>query len=318
MQSGLLHRFLFEGLPVRGALVRLEGAWREALTRRGTAGAFPAPVRNLLGEMAAAGMLIYSNIKFEGALVLQVHGDGPLKLAVAEINSDLSFRATAQVIASVADTARLPDLINGRGRCAITLDAHDRAAGTLPYQGIVPLHGDEGEALQSLAEVLEHYMLQSEQLDTKLVLAANDERAAGLLLQRMPLSGASNLGGERDEDRIGLDDDYNRIAHLGGSLTAQELLSLDADTILRRLFWQERVRLFAPKVTSFRCSCSRERVQNMLVGLGREEMDSIIAERGEIEVGCDFCGLYYRFDAIDVGGMFTPVRDQPAAPGTLQ
>ena len=318
MQSGLLHRFLFEGLPVRGALVRVQGPWQEVLSRRKVTGCFPPPVRNLLGEMAAAGLLMHSNIKFDGALILQLHGDGPLKLAIAEINTDLSFRATAQVVADVRDDACLSDLLSSRSRCAITLDARDRPMGTMPYQGIVPLYGDQGEPLQALAAVLEHYMLQSEQLDTRLVLAADDEMAAGLLLQRMPVSGVGNLGGERDADRIGLDDHFNRIAHLGSTLTRAELLSLDADTILRRLFWQERVRRFAPRPVSFRCNCSRERVQTMLVGLGRAELDDIIVERGYIEVGCDFCGLQYRFDAIDVGSMFTPILDLSVPPETLQ
>jgi molecular chaperone Hsp33 len=318
VQSGLLHRFLFEGLPVRGALVCVHGPWAEVLSRRKVSGSYPPSVRNLLGEMAAAGLLMHSNIKFDGALILQLHGDGPLKLAVAEVNTDLSFRATAQVIAAVHDDAQLPDLLNSRGRCAITLDARDRPIGTMPYQGIVPLYGDQGEPLQALAEVLEHYMLQSEQLDTRLVLAANDEMVAGLLLQRMPLSGVGNLGGERDEDRIGRDEDFNRIAHLGSSLTRAELLSLDADTILHRLFWQESVRRFEPRAVSFRCNCSRERVQAMLVGLGRAELDDIIVERGHIEVGCDFCGLQYRFDTIDVGSMFTAPVDLSTSPATLQ
>lgn len=318
VQSGLLHRFLFEGLPVRGALVRVNSAWREVLARREVSGAFPAPVRSLLGEMAAAGLLMHSNIKFDGALILQLHGAGPLKLAVAEISADLSFRATAQVIGEVVDDARLPQLVNHGGRCAITLDARDRPTGTMPYQGIVPLYGDEGEPLRALSEVLEHYMLQSEQLDTRLILAANDDIAAGLLLQRMPRGGVGNLGGERDEERIGLDEDFNRIAHLGASLTREELLNADADAILRRLFWQEDLRRFEARAVAFRCSCSRERVQSMLLGLGREELDDILAERGRIEVGCDFCGLQYHFDNIDVGGMFTPALDLSASPQTLQ
>ncbi|MGE3850018.1 MAG: Hsp33 family molecular chaperone HslO [Gammaproteobacteria bacterium] len=319
MSPGLLHRFLFEGLPVRGALVRLTGGWREVLARRAAVGAYPPPVRALLGEMLAAGVLMHSNIKFDGALVLQVHGDGPLKLAVAEITSELGFRATAQLAGPIGDSAALPELVNvhGRGRCAITLDARDRPTGTMPYQGIVPLHGDQGEPLHSIAEVLEHYMLQSEQLDTRLILASDDELAAGLLLQRMPVTGAGNLG-ERDEDRIGLDEDFNRIALLGGSLTREELLTLDVDTLLRRLFWQENVRVFEPRQARFRCACSRERVRAMLVGLGREEIEDIIAERGDVEVGCDFCGLHYYFDAVDVGEMFAPTQDQQPGPGTLQ
>jgi molecular chaperone Hsp33 len=154
-------------------------------------------------------------------------------------------------------------------------------------------------------------MLQSEQLDTRLVLAADDRIAAGLLIQRLPVEGEGNLGTERNEDGIGLSEDFNRIAILAGTLTAQELLTLDADTVLRRLFWEEDLRRFEPLRPAFRCRCSRERVRNMLRGLGREESDSLIAERGEVEVGCEFCGLQYRFDAVDVGEMFTPPGQQP-------
>lgn len=320
MNQGYLHKFLFDGLPVRGALVRLGADWREALARRAPVGPFPAPVRALMGEMAAAGVLMQSSIKFDGALVLQIHGDGPLKLAVAEVRSDLGFRTTAKVVGDIDERAGFAAMVNpgGGGRCAITLDPRDRAPGVQPYQGVVPLHDDFRQPLSRLSDVLEHYMLQSEQLDTRLVLAANDEVAAGLLLQRMPVTGSGNLGGLSDEDQIGRNEDFNRIAMLGATLGREELLTLDEDTLLRRLFWEERVRRFDPLRTRFSCSCSRERVQTMLVGLGREEMDSIIAERELVEVGCDFCGQQFRFDAVDIGRLFTPARDLPPSTRTRQ
>jgi molecular chaperone Hsp33 len=314
-----LVKFLFEGLPVRGMLVRLDVGWRELLRRREPDRAFPAPVRALLGEMTAAGVLMQANIKFNGALILQIHGEGPVKLAVAEIQPELSFRATATVTGDVAGDDRLEALVNvhGHGRCAITLDPKDLQPGQRPYQGVVPLHGDRREPLQEVSQVLEHYMLQSEQLDTRLVLAADDDVAAGLLIQRLPVEGEGNLG-RRDEDAIGVDEDFNRIATLAATLSKDELLSLDAPQILRRLFWEETVRVFEPLHPRFSCSCSRERVRRMLRGLGREENDSIIAERGEIEVACEFCGLQYRFDAVDVGEMFTPGRDQPPSSSAVQ
>jgi molecular chaperone Hsp33 len=307
-----LHKFLFDGLPVRGMLVRLTDSWQEALRRRATVGAFPPEVRSLLGEMTAAGVLMQANIKFNGSLVLQIFGDGPVKLAVAEVQPDLGFRATAKVVGPVPDGARLEAMLNvqGQGRCAITLDPKDRLPGQQPYQGVVPLHGDQREALQNVSEVLEHYMLQSEQLDTRLILAANDEVAAGLLIQRLPVQGQGNLGGSRNEDDIGLSEAYNRIALLAGTLTRDELLTLDADTVLHRLFWEERLTRFEPHQPQFTCRCSRDRVRNMLLGLGREESDSLIAERGLVEVGCDFCGQQYRFDAVDVGELFTPGPNQ--------
>ena len=180
---GELHKFIFDGLPVRGMLVRLTGSWREVLARRAGAGdAFDPSVRVLLGEMAAAGVLMQANIRFKGALVLQVHGDGPVKLAVAEVRDDLAYRVTATVLGEVPEAARLEAMVNvhGQGRCAITLDPKDKLPGQQPYQGVVPLHGDRREPLQKVSEVLEHYMLQSEQLDTRLVLAANDDLAGKL------------------------------------------------------------------------------------------------------------------------------------------
>ena len=314
-----LHKFIFEGVPVRGMLVRLDDSWREALQRRARVGAFPPPVRVLLGEMAAAGVLMQANIKFNGALILQVHGDGPVKLAVAEVQPDLSFRATAKVIGDVPADARLEALLNvhGKGRCAITLDPRDKLPGQQPYQGVVPLHGDQREPLQQVSQVIEHYMLQSEQLDTRLVLAANDDVAAGLLIQRLPVEGQGNLG-RRNEDDIGLSEAFNRIAMLAATLTRDELLGLDADQVLHRLFWQEALQRFEPQQPRFACSCSRERVRGMLQSLGRDENESLIVERGVVEVGCDFCGVQYHFDAVDVGEMFTPDRELPPAPPTMQ
>ena len=307
-----LQRFIFDGLPVRGQLVRLGSSWREMLARRAHQ-PYAAPVRALLGEMAAAGVLMQSNIKFDGALLLQVYGDGPVKLAVAEVRSDLSFRATATVVGEVPPKAQLEALLNvhGQGRCSITLDSRERLPGRQPYQGVVPLHGDRREPLQQLAQVLEHYMLQSEQLDTRLVLAADDRTAAGLLLQRMPADGPTRMAGERREDALGRDEDFNRIAHLAATLQRDELLTLDADKLLHRLFWQERVLRYAPRQPRFACSCARERVAGMLRGLGRAEVESIVTERGEVEVGCEFCGLQYHFDAIDAATLFVPPVDRP-------
>jgi molecular chaperone Hsp33 len=312
-------KFLFEGLPVRGMLVRLEGSWQEALARR--AEPHPPELRGLLGEMAAAAVLMQANIKFNGSLVLQVFGDGPVKLAVAEAQPDLGFRATAKLVGAVPAGAQLEAMLNvhGQGRCAITLDPKDRLPGQQPYQGIVPLHGDRRQPLQRLEQVLEHYMLQSEQLDTRLVLAADDRVAAGLLIQRLPVQGEGNLEGQRglrNEDEIGIHEGFNRIAMLAATLTREELVGLEPQTVLRRLFWEETVRLFEPLTPRFSCTCSRGRVAGMLVGLGREESDSLIAERGLVEVGCDFCGALYRFDAVDVGELFTPGRELP--PGSAQ
>ncbi|MBP8778289.1 MAG: Hsp33 family molecular chaperone HslO [Alicycliphilus sp.] len=325
-----LHKFLFDGLPVRGMVVRLTDAWTELLARRAgntETGPYPVPVSELLGEMAAAAVLMQSNIKFNGALVLQIFGDGPVKLAVAEVQSDLSLRATASVTGELPADARLPDMVNvgGGGRCAITLDPKDRLPGQQPYQGVVPLHGDHKEKLTRLSDVLQHYMLQSEQLDTTLVLAANDQVAAGLLIQRMPLKGEGNLAGaagQADEDQIGQNEDYNRIATLAASLTREELLTLDVDTILHRLFWEEKLLRFVPQQGAdgprFACSCSRARVGSMLRSLGEGEVQSILDERGTIDVGCEYCGQQYHFDAVDAVQLFTAPGQQPPVSSSVQ
>ncbi len=323
-----LHKFLFDGLPVRGMVVRLTDAWLEILARRSAnsaTGAYPPPVQALLGEMAAAAVLMQANIKFDGALVLQIFGAGPVKLAVAEVQPELGLRATATLVGEVPVPASLGQMVNvgQQGRCAITLEPRRKLPGQQSYQGVVPLQAGPGESFASLSAVLEHYMLQSEQLHTTLVLAANDQVAAGLLIQRMPRQGSANLAGQNaasdpadsaDSAEDG-HEDYQRIAILAASLQREELLTLDVETILRRLFWQEKLLRFTPQDGAdggadggasphFACNCSRERVEKMVRGLGSEEADSIVAERGKIEVGCEFCGMQYRFDAIDVAQIF--------------
>lgn len=313
-----LHKFLFEGLPVRGMLVRLDEGWKELLSRRKDPLAPEA--RDLLGQMAAAGVLMQANIKFNGALVFQIMGDGPLKLAVAEVQPDLSFRATVKTRGDVPEGASLQQMLNqhGQGRCAITLDPKDKLPGQQPYQGVVPLSGPQGEPLEKLSDVLQHYMRQSEQLDSTLVLAANDQLAAGLLIQRLPIEGEGNLeaGASSGVLREELEDAYRRISMLAATLTAEELLTLDSDTILRRLFWEETMRRFDPQTPRFACTCSRERVGRMLLGLGRAEVDDILHELGGVEIGCEFCGNQYQFDAVDVGELFTDPQKQ--VPGSSQ
>ena len=312
-------------MPVRGMLVRLTDAWQDILARRAAnseTGAYPAPVRQLLGEMAAAGVLMQGNLKFNGALVLPTFGDGPVKVGVVEVQPDLSLRATCSQVGEVAADATLSQMVNvnNQGRCAITLDPKDRLPGQQPYQGVVPLFGDQGEKLENISEVLEHYMLQSEQLDTVMVLAADDQVATGLLIQRLPIEGEGNLAGQVDsverEALLGRSEDFSRIAILAKSLKREEMLTLDAETILHRLFWEEPIARFEPLVGEtgprFACSCSHERVGNMIRSLGVAEAESIIAEQGQIEVACDFCGAQYRFDPVDAAGLFiSPV----AVPG---
>jgi len=318
-----LHKFLFDGLPVRGMVVRLTEAWQEVLRRRAsntTTGAYAEPVRDMLGEMVAAATLMQSNIKFDGALVLQIFGDGPVKLAVVEVQPDLTLRATATIVGDVDASLTLSQLVNvgNEGRCAITLDPTTKFPGQQPYQGVVPLFDDQGHKIEKMSAVLEHYMLQSEQLDTTLVLAANDQVAAGLLIQRLPMAGSGNLAGsmvsQENEDQIGLNEHYNRIAILASSLKREELLTLDVDTILHRLFWEEQITRFEPRqgesAPRFACNCSRERVGKMILSLGQAEAESILTERPDIEVTCEFCSVQYRFDPVDAAQLFTAAVQQ--------
>ena len=313
-------------------IVRLTDAWTEILRRRAAnteTGNYMPAVRELLGEMAAAGVLMQSNIKFNGALVFQIQGDGPVKLSVVEVQSDLSLRATATIPGDLTeDMTSLSSLVNvnGNGRCAITLDPQNRMPGQRPYQGIVPLNGENGQKLEKLSDVLQQYMRNSEQLDTTLVLAANEQIAAGLLIQRLPLEGEANLAGSTaaptDEARAEADESYQHIATLAQSLKEEELLELDIDTILHRLFWNEKLLRFVPADTDpvphFACTCSHERVANMVRTLGQQEAESILEDHGQIEVGCEFCGQQYHFDKVEVAQLFKPAAQQPPASDKLQ
>ncbi len=319
-----VHRFLFDGMPVRGVIVRLTDAWTEVLGRRASnteKGAFAPPLQRLLGEMCAAAVLMQSNIKFNGSVVMQISGDGPVKLAVVEVQADLGLRATASVGGEIDAAATLSQMVNqaNGGRCAMTLDPVDRLPGQQPYQGVVPLSIDDVK-FEDLAKVLQHYMRQSEQLDTTLVLAASETVAAGLLIQRLPIEGEANLAGQAAQTPGDNDEDYQRIAMLASSLRPEELLDLDVDSVLHRLFWQEPVlRLVgesASRQPHFKCSCSRERVAKMLTGLGQAEAASILAEQGQVGVSCDFCSAQYVFDKVDVASLFqaSPVAHAPDSP----
>ncbi|GLU31507.1 Hsp33 family molecular chaperone HslO [Trinickia caryophylli] len=300
-----LQKFMFSTAPVRGEIVSLRNTWQEVLLRR----QYPAPVRDILGEMMAACALLSANLKFDGTLIMQVFGDGPIKMLVVQCDSELKMRATAKFTAELdgQETAGQPmpfaELVNasGHGRCVITLDPQGRQPGQQPYQGIVPLAGETGP-LQSVAEVLEHYMHHSEQLDTRLWLAANTERAVGMLLQRLPGDGGIvPHAGEHDADT------WERVCVLGSTLSQDELLKEEPQTLFKRLFWQENVQHFPPALAHFECSCSREKVGSMLKMLGREEVDSVLDERGHVEIHCEYCNQRYEFDPVDVAQLFAAV-----------
>ncbi|WDD94550.1 Hsp33 family molecular chaperone HslO [Burkholderia sp. FERM BP-3421] len=313
--SDQLQKFMFSAAPVRGEIVSLSNTWQEVLTRRD----YPAPVRTMLGEMMAACALLSANLKFDGMLIMQIFGDGPVKMLVVQCGSDLSMRATAkfsdQVAATIGDDVGFAELINasGHGRCVITLDPADKRPGQQPYQGIVPLNGEHGP-LESIAQVLEHYMHHSEQLDTRLWLAANRDRAVGMLLQKLP--GDGGIVPRANETDV---DTWERVCTLGGTLSSKELLEVEPETVFRRLFWQENVQHFEPAATRFQCTCSRGKVGSMLRMLGREEVDGVIEERGHVEIHCEFCNQRYEFDPVDIAQLFAaPALDTGVAPAADQ
>lgn len=284
-----LLRFLFHDAPVRGEVVRLQASWRQMVANH----RYPAPVARLLGEMTAAAALLAANIKFDGALILQIQGNGPVRLLVVEVQPGMRLRATAKLreTAVIGEDATLQQLTNpnGEARCAITLDPTGRRPGQQPYQGVVPLAGE------TIAEVLENYLRQSEQTESRLWLAADESAAAGVLLQKLPQEGGA---AKPDVDA------WQRAGALTATLTREELLTLEAEALARRLYWEERLQHFPPAAPRFECNCSRERSGRMLLALGREEAESILAERGDVEITCDFCNARYAFDAVDVGHLF--------------
>ncbi|MFK0375351.1 Hsp33 family molecular chaperone HslO [Pandoraea sp. NPDC090278] len=299
--SDQLQKFMFDAAPVRGEYVSLDATWRAVLERHD----YPTPVRNLLGEMMAAAALLTANVKFDGALILQLHGDGPVSMVVVECNADLTMRATAKYSGEIPEDASLKSMVNVNGRAsfAITLDPRVKQPGQQPYQGVVPL-SDEHGPLPDMASVLEHYMHHSEQLDTRLWLASDENHAVGVLLQKLPgHGGTAGSGAERapEED----EDTWNRVCHLGNTLKRDEMLSTDREEMLHRLFWEETVRVFDPLPTAFRCTCSRERVSNMLRTLGEAEVMSVFDERPSVEVACEFCRQTYHFDKVDAAQLFT-------------
>lgn len=282
-----LHRFVFEQTDVRGELVCLDASWRAVLERQ----AYPAPVRDLLGEALAAVVLLSATIKIDGFLHLQLRGDGPLELLLVEVTAQRTVRGLARWSGEVP-AAPLGSQV-GKARLTLTIDP---GAGRERYQGLVAVAQD------SLAATLEAYFRQSEQLATRLWLAADAQRASGMLLQRLPEATADP-------------DAWNRDVLLGDTLSGSELLTLSARELLRRLFHEQDLRLFEPEPVSFRCRCSRQRIETVLRGLGYDQARDILQEQGEISVTCEFCSQTYAFDAVDVERLFA-ASDQPEVPAT--
>jgi molecular chaperone Hsp33 len=278
-----LHRFIFENTPVRGNIVNLTNTFQLALNKQ----QLPAGLKCALGELMAASALLTATLKMNGSLVLQIQSKGALKLLVVECTSDFGIRATAKWNGEISDEQNLFDLIE-HGQFVITLDPKD---GGQTYQGIVPIEGND------ISTILENYMLRSEQIDTKIWLASDGKSAAGMLLQKLP--DTMNQVSKSEESAEHDVDAWNRVGHLADTITNEELLNLDTETLLHRLFHEEDVRLFEASNTKFFCSCTRTSVANMLRMLGNEEISGILEEQGKIEVNCDFCNTHYQFDKVD-------------------
>ncbi len=300
-----LQKFIFDNAAVRGEFVEISDTWREIQQRH----SYPPAVKTVLGEMVAAAALLSANLKFNGAIVMQIHGDGPVRLLVVECDSDLRIRATAKLVedAQVPDNASLTELLNanGHGRFVITLDPADKLPGQQPYQGIVPLDGAD------MATVIENYMLRSEQLDTRLWLGADEHVSRGLLLQKLPRHSGKDDQVVQASEAEDLET-WNRAVMLASTLKQAELLSTNIQTLMERLFWEETIRVFEPAHPQFHCSCTREKVGNMLKMLGREEVDAALDELGQLAIDCDFCGKHYGFDKVDCAQLFigkTPVEE---------
>jgi molecular chaperone Hsp33 len=286
--SDRLRRFLFEDAPVRGHWVHLSRAWIEAREHQ----VLPAEARNLLGEALAATTLLSASLKFTGTMTLQLGGStGPVSMLVAQATDNRTMRGVAHVVEG-ADTAGLPfpELVKG-GRLVVSVEQGERSPA---WQGVVPLSG------ASLGRCLEDYFAASEQLPTAIMLAANEYSAAGLLLQKLP--GHEGEGGAVDTQEL-----WEEVAAMMATLTAGELLELPPEKLLGNLFGMRDIRLFDAEPVSFACRCDRERVAAMLRGLGRDEVESIVAELGEVVVTCEFCRKPYRFDAVDAAELFLPV-----------
>lgn len=282
-----LNKYIFADQLTRAQTVELSASWQTGLTHQH----YPDCVRNLLGELTAAAVLLAGNLKLNGSLILQAQGDGPIALMVVECTSDFTIRATVSLREGVEipTEGNLQTLLNtyDNGKFIVVLEPKT-GTDMKPYQGIVPLEGE------NLAAVLENYMKHSEQLDTKIFLSANAEKANGLLLQRLPGTGGHIEGTDAPDEPS-----WERAQQLALTIKNEELLELPTSELIHRLFWQEDLMLLEPSSISWHCPCTRERVADMLYMLGREEIESILSEQENIEVNCNFCGQPYVFDAVD-------------------
>jgi molecular chaperone Hsp33 len=287
-QQDCLIRFLFAEQGARGEWVRLEKSWQQAKQFQVLAS---DAVETQLGEALAAVVLLSATIKFKGNMIMQLQGSGDLKALVVQASHDRKVRGLVRSEEHVAATT-LQDMLGAGRRLVLTVEVENAE----PYQGIV------GVEAEGLAGVLESYFAQSEQLKTRLWLFANKTHAAGLFIQELPNDNQDDLA-------------WERLQILADTLTAEEMLNLDCETLLHRLFNEEQVLVYPPDDVEFKCGCSRPKISSTLVALGRAELESILIEREHITVDCQFCGAQYQFDKVDVENMLlNPIRDDVHPP----
>lgn len=273
-----LQRFLLEDLDIRGAIVRLDSVWQQMQAGRD----YPSPVAQILGEMTATTLLFGSNLKQAGRLTVQLSGNGSISMLVIDCNESLHIRGMAKC-EGIIEHRPLPELL-GNGQLVLSLDMDSMREA---HQSIVPLEGS------NVTEVFEHYLEQSEQLHSRLFLAASVDAAVGIFIQKLPTAD------QRDADG------WSRIETLASTVSDKELLTLQSETLLMRLFHEETVRVFDQQSVEYGCKENREKVHSMLRSLGREEVDSILQEFGEVVIKDDICNQEYRFDALAVEAIFS-------------
>ncbi|MFT5062925.1 MAG: molecular chaperone Hsp33 [Gammaproteobacteria bacterium] len=284
--SDILNKFLFDDFAVRGSMIQLDDVWQRALEHN----EYDSSLESMVGQLMAATGLLSASIKFRGQITFQIQSqakaNAPLRVIVAQGTNQMALRGVArpndEYTGLTPESQNIKDWV-GNGQAVITIRNQEQAK---PYQGVVPLEGD------SLATVLEGYFERSEQLPTRLWLVADGKRAAGFMLQRMP--------GQADNDSDG----WNRVVKLAETIKDEELLSLSAPDLLHRLYHEEDVRLFDPRSVSFNCNGCEQRFVEALTNMGKDELNSVVAEMGSVDVTCDFCSKVFSYDAVDVEQMF--------------
>jgi len=288
-------RFLLPEQHVRGQIVQLKHSYQSILANAD----YPPDIARLLGQALAAVAALGSIIKLRGSIILQVQGDGPLHTLVAQANNAGEIRGLAHGYESIGEQSGFTELL-AQGRLVMTIDGE----GTQRYQGIVSIEGEQ------LSSVLDRYFEQSEQLLTHIHLAADGQHAACFLLQQMP--GTGNTGsGDPETGRQGVDDDWQHLKILSQTLSDEELLTLEPQTLLHRLFHEQQVQLFEPSSLIFRCRCSREKVIPVIRQMSYEQAMQLVDEEGEIRADCEFCNQSHRFDRVDVAGLFKAAGKPP-------